>query len=256
MSSSTTPVIAGPTGSQFRRAWSVHVFTASGIVVGMLALDAVLERRARAAMILLLITQLIDGIDGPMARAADVKGCVPRIDGYVMDLVIDFVTCVIVPAAFMHQFGLLPEGFSLILIGLIVFTSAIWFSRTDMMTDDHWFRGFPAVWNLVAPTLFLLHTSPITGAIVTVALAGMSLTNVPFPHPVRVVRWRTLTLPVTIIWLVSMTIVTLDRSPFDAPIPLRACLIAGPMYFFGLAAARSLGYGAAAPTPDVEPVPA
>ena len=130
----------------------MHAFTTSGIVVGMLALQAVLDGRPKAAMIWLLATQLIDGLDGPMARAYDVKGRVPQIDGYVLDLVIDFVTCVVIPAAFLHQFKLLPAGSGLALTGLIVFTSALWFSRTDMMTSDHWFRGFPAF----ARTCFVL----------------------------------------------------------------------------------------------------
>ena len=139
----------------------MHAFTTSGIVAGMLALQAVLDDRPKAAMVWLLATQMIDGIDGPMARAYDVKGRVPQIDGYVLDLVIDFVTCVVIPAAFLHQFNLLPVApVRSLWSGLVVFTSALWFSRTDMMTPDHWFRGFPAVWNLVAPTLYLLGASP------------------------------------------------------------------------------------------------
>jgi phosphatidylcholine synthase len=122
----------------------------------MLALEAVFDGKPKLAMIYLLITQIIDGIDGPIARQYDVKSTVPKIDGYVLDLVIDYVTCVVVPAAFMHRFDMLPHTFSIPLVGLVVFMSAIWFSRTDMMTEDNWFNGFPATWNLVAPTLFLL----------------------------------------------------------------------------------------------------
>ena len=168
--------------TESRQAWAVHVFTTTGIVAGMLALQAVLDHRPKAAMIWLLATQIIDGVDGPMARAYDVKERVPQIDGYVLDLVIDFVTCVVIPAAFLHEFALLPgANVSLALVGLVVFTSALWFSRTDMMTPDHWFRGFPAVWNLVAPTLYLLGTSRIVGGVVVAGLAVCSLLNVPFP---------------------------------------------------------------------------
>ena len=74
----------------------------------MLALQAVLDGKPKSAMIWLLATQLIDGVDGPMARAVDIKERVPQIDGYVLDLVIDFVTCVVIPAAFLHRFHLLP----------------------------------------------------------------------------------------------------------------------------------------------------
>lgn len=214
----------------------MHAFTTSGIVVGMLALQAVLDGRPKAAMIWLLATQLIDGLDGPMARAYDVKGRVPQIDGYVLDLVIDFVTCVVIPAAFLHQFKLLPAGSGLALTGLIVFTSALWFSRTDMMTSDHWFRGFPAVWNLVAPSLYLLGASPTVSAVVIVVLAASSLVNVPFPHPVRVARWRNITLPVTVAWLGVMTWLTLITPKTNTL--GRLLMIAAPLYFFGLAVVK------------------
>ncbi|MEZ5215746.1 MAG: hypothetical protein R2715_03915 [Ilumatobacteraceae bacterium] len=104
-----------------------------------------------------------------------------QIDGYVLDLVIDFVTCVVVPAAFLHEFGLLPGGSAAVaLVGLIVFTSALWFSRTDMMTEDHWFRGFPATWNLVAPTLYLVGAGPVVSTVVVIGFSVCSLTNIRF----------------------------------------------------------------------------
>ncbi|MSW20815.1 MAG: hypothetical protein F2873_07945 [Actinobacteria bacterium] len=206
----------------------------------MLALQAVLERRATPAMLLLLATQVIDGIDGPMARAANVKERVPLIDGYVLDLVIDFVTCVVVPIAFIYQFHLLPSAFSLALLGLAVFSAAIWFSRTDMMTEDHWFRGFPATWNLVAPTLYLLHASRVAGAVVVIVLSLASLTDIPVPHPVRVVWMRGFTLPCTVLWLTALVVEVIAKS--HSPQVLRGFLLLGPLCFVGLSAARMLGW--------------
>lgn len=215
----------------------MHIFTASGIVVGMLALEAVLSGRPRQAILLLIATVIIDGVDGPMARVWDVKGRIPRIDGYVLDLVIDFVTCVIVPAAFLHQFGLLPgRNFSLTLLSLIVFTSAIWFSRTDMMTEDHWFRGFPAMWNLVAPTLFLLRANAAISTIVVVALSVASLTDLEFPHPLRVSSRRTVTVAITTAWLGAIVFMTIADA--DPTWPLVLALLVGPAYYIGLTISR------------------
>jgi phosphatidylcholine synthase len=147
----------------------LHVFTTLGVIVGMLALEAVFNNRAKAAIIYLLLTQVIDGIDGPIARGIDIVKTVPKIDGYVLDLVIDYVTCVLVPAAFMHRFGMLPQAISLPVVCLVVFLSAMWFSRTDMMTDDNWFRGFPSTWNLVIPTLYVINMGRWPNAIATIA---------------------------------------------------------------------------------------
>lgn len=225
------------TRSGVRLAWYVHLFTTSGVVVGMLALEAVFQNKAKQAMWFLLLTQVIDGIDGPMARQYDVKERVPKIDGYVLDLVIDFVTCVVVPAAFIHRFELLPDRFSLALVGVIVFMSAIWFSRTDMMTEDNWFNGFPAVWNLVGPTMLLLGTNQWVNAGIVVVLSVLMLTDVKFPHPVRAGEGRNITLPVIIIWLVALTWAT-QRFPTPSNIG-RGLLIAAVAYFAGLSVWRT-----------------
>lgn len=221
-----------------RLAWYVHLFTTSGVVVGMLALQAVFDRAAKAAMVYLLLTQVIDGVDGPMARSVDVKNRVPKIDGYVLDLVIDYVTCVVVPAMFMHRFNMLPDPFALGLVGVIVFMSAIWFSRTDMMTEDNWFNGFPATWNLVAPTLYLLQTNQWVNAVVVVGLSILMLTDVKFPHPVRSGDKREITLPVTVLWLGALTFATM-RYPTVSKFG-QGLLIVAVIYFAGLCAWRTM----------------
>jgi phosphatidylcholine synthase len=222
------------TPAQRSQAWAVHVFTTLGIVVAMLALRAVLQDRPGEAILWLLLTLVIDGVDGPVARALVVKERVPRIDGYVLDLIIDYVTCVIVPAAFMYQFKLVPNDvFGLILIGWVVFTAAIWFSRVDMMDEDNWFHGFPAAWNLVAPVLYLLHARTGVGASVTLVLSFASLSNIRVPHVMRAHYLRWLTLPITIVWIAAMAVgAFLDpRHPWV----LRPFLALGGDYFILLA---------------------
>jgi phosphatidylcholine synthase len=218
------------TRAQRGQAWAVHVFTAFGIVVAMLALRDVFTGDAGGAIIWLMVTIVIDGIDGPIARLLVVKERVPRIDGYVLDLITDYVTCVIVPAAFMYQFEVVPNNaFGLVLLGAVGFTSALWFSRVDMMTDDNCFRGFPAAWNLAAPVLYLTNARATVGAIVTVILCAASLTNVAIPHIVRASFLRVLTLPVALGWFAAIT-VGASQLP-SRPSALRPFLTAGWLYF-------------------------
>ncbi|MBV9594679.1 MAG: hypothetical protein JO147_12900 [Actinobacteria bacterium] len=222
------------TPAQRSQAWAVHVFTTLGIVVAMLALRDVLIGDAGNAILWLLVTLIIDGVDGPVARWLVVKERVPRIDGYVLDLIIDYVTCVIVPAAFMYQFELVPNNaFGLVVLGLLVFTAAIWFSRVDMMDEQNWFRGFPAAWNLVAPILYLMHARTTVGAIVTLVLSVASLTNIRVPHVMRARYLRWVTLPVTVAWVVVIAIGAF-RDP-SRPWILRPLMMAGSDYFILLA---------------------
>jgi phosphatidylcholine synthase len=215
-------------------AWAVHGFTALGIVAAMLALRDVLTGHPDYAILWLLLTLLIDGVDGPIARALMVSERVPRIDGYTLDLIIDYVACVIVPACFMYEFHVVPQNnFGIAVLCVLVFTSAIWFARKDMMTDDCWFRGFPAAWNLVAPVMFLMEARTVVGAIITLVMSALSLTNLPFPHIVRAKFLRPFTIVFTVIWIAGMIIGTVTFP--DHPYIARPLLYIGSAYFLVLA---------------------
>lgn len=235
--STDPPLLHSP--SERGQAWALHVFTTLGVVFGVLALRYVLLGRADLAIIWMLATLAIDGVDGPIARKLMVRERVPRIDGYVLDLIIDYVTCVIVPAAFMYEFNVVPDtDFGLIVLGFMVLTSALWFSRVDMETDEFWFRGFPAAWNMVGPVMFLLSARTFIGATITIVLSVLQLTNVPFPHIVRAKFWRPATIVFGVGWIVTMAVGAFVYP--DQPWLLRPPLYLGSAYFVLLAVVRTL----------------
>src|ERR1700755_3041701 len=79
-------------------AFSVHIFTALGAGIALIAqLEAVREHWA-AMFAWLGLALVIDGLDGPIARRLDVINVQPNWSGEVLDLVVDFVTYVFVPA--------------------------------------------------------------------------------------------------------------------------------------------------------------
>ena len=136
--------------------FSVHLFTASGGAVAVLALYAAIERHFAICFAWLGLALFIDGIDGTLARAAKVHETAAAIDGVVLDLVIDFLTYVLVPVVALWRSDLMPTEASF-WIGLVVsIASALYFADTRMKTDDLWFRGFPATWNILVLYLFVL----------------------------------------------------------------------------------------------------
>jgi phosphatidylcholine synthase len=180
------PEASPATGLQRLGAWSVHAFTASGAVLALLALLAV-ERGAFAEALLWLFAALVvDGIDGTFARAARVKERAPRIDGDVLDLVIDYLTYVFVPTLFLWRAGLVPDDLALPLGALIQLSSLYVFARRDMKTDDGYFQGFPALWNVITLYLYAVSASASTGAIVVLVFVAMSFAPVHVVHPFRV----------------------------------------------------------------------
>src|SRR5580692_3896684 len=217
-----------PAASQAKRAaaFSVHILTALGAGIALIALLEAVREHWAAMFAWLGIALLIDGLDGPIARRLDVAGVQPNWSGEVLDLVVDFTTYVFVPAYAITASGLLPPLAAPLLGAGIVVTGALYFADRRMKTADNHFRGFPALWNAAAFYLFLLHMPPALGSLGIAVL--IVLTFVPFNvlHPVRVVRLRGLTLSLVAIWAVLAGIALADDFSPGAPATIGLCAIA------------------------------
>lgn len=218
------------TPSQRRAGFTVHALTASGAIIGFLALQSVVTGHVRAALVWLVISIVIDGIDGPIARKFDVKVHAPHIDGHVLDLVIDYVTCVVVPVVLMIHADVVPSALATPLAGLILMSSALWFARTDQETDDAWFNGFPAMWSIVIPAFVILGTSQTRAAIISVLFAFAQLTTIKFPHVVRVRAMRRATYTAAILYFAAFFYMC-AYFPHNSDWA-RAVLLVGPVYLF------------------------
>jgi phosphatidylcholine synthase len=212
-------------------AFSVHVFTALGAGVALIAmLEAVREHWA-AMFAWLGVALIIDAIDGPIARRLDVVHVQPNWSGEVLDLVVDFITYVFVPAYAITASGrLLPLAAPLLGIGIVV-TSALYFADRRMKAEDNHFRGFPALWNAVAFYLFLLHWPPVASTLGIAIL--IVLTFIPFRvlHPVRVVRLRWLTLTLIAVW--AMLVIYALVMDFEVGLGVTVALCAIALYVVG-----------------------
>jgi phosphatidylcholine synthase len=181
-------------------AWLVHMFTASGAVLALLALVAIQQEQWRLALLWLFVAIVVDGVDGAFARWARTKEQAARIDGDTLDLVVDYLTYVFVPTVFILRAGLVPEGLAMWLAAAILLSSLYLFSRSDMKTHDNYFRGFPALWNMIAFYLFVLQVGAVAGAFVVAAMVVLTFAPVHFVHPFRVKDYG-LWLPVlTLLW--------------------------------------------------------
>ena len=209
-------------------AFSVHVFTALGAGLALLALLEAVREHWAAMFAWLGAALVVDALDGPMARRLDVVRLQPNWSGEVLDLVVDFVTYVFVPAYAITASGLLlPLAAPLLGAGIAV-TGALYFADRRMKAADNHFRGFPGLWNVAAFYLFLLHPAPVTASLAVLVL--IVLTFVPFHvvHPIRVIRLRWLTLSLMAVWAV-LAVVVLARD-FDVATPITAALCAIAAY--------------------------
>src|SRR6202158_4517790 len=199
-------------------AFSLHIFTALGAGIALIALLEAVREHWAAMFAWLGVALVIDALDGPIARRLDVARVQPDWSGDVLDLVVDFVTYVFVPAYAITASGLLlPLAAPLLGVGIVV-SGALYFADRRMKTSDNHFRGFPALWNGAAFYLFLLHLPP---AVASLAIAILiALTFVPFHvvHPIRVVRLRALTLSLMGLWTVLAFIALASDFEVSGPV--------------------------------------
>ncbi|WP_375265699.1 CDP-alcohol phosphatidyltransferase family protein [Planktotalea sp.] len=182
------------------RALAVHLLTATGAVFAMLAMLAAVQSKWDLMFLWLVVAFAVDGIDGPLARKYDVKQYAPQFDGVLLDLIIDYLTYVFIPAFALFASGLLPGWTGWFAIIVITFTSAMYFADTRMKTKDNSFSGFPGCWNMLIIVIFAIEPNFWISIALIAALATAMFLPLKFIHPVRTERWRTLSLPIALTW--------------------------------------------------------
>ncbi|WP_137699549.1 CDP-alcohol phosphatidyltransferase family protein [Marimonas lutisalis] len=182
------------------KALSVHLLTATGAVFAMLAMLAAADHKWDLMFVWLVVAFAVDGIDGPLARKYHVKHNAPEFDGVLLDLIIDYLTYVFIPAYALFESGLFEGWTGWAAIIVITFASAMYFADTRMKTKDNSFSGFPGCWNMFAIVMFALTPNFWVILALVVLLAIAMFTPLKFVHPVRTERWRTMTLPMAFAW--------------------------------------------------------
>ncbi len=189
-----------PNFGRVAAAYGVHLFTATGAVWGFLSLLAVFERDWKAMILWMLAALFVDGFDGMLARWVDVKTYAKNIDGALLDNIIDYFNYVVVPALFLIQSDVLPENLRLVGACSILLTSAYQFTQTDAKTDDHYFKGFPSYWNVMALYMLLMELPQWVNFGFLTLFNILVFVPIKYIYPSRTTYLRTLTLALTYLY--------------------------------------------------------
>jgi phosphatidylcholine synthase len=210
----------------------VHIFTSAGAAVALAALAFAVAAQWTAMFLCLGIALIIDGVDGTLARYLKVAAVLPRWSGDVLDLIVDFVTYVFVPAYAISAGGFLPITFAIPAGAIIVITAALYFADRQMKLAGNYFRGFPALWNVVAFYLFLLRPGPWLAGFIILGLAALTFAPIKFLHPIRVRRCRALNMAALLLWSILALVAVAQR--LDPPASVTAGLVTIALYFLAV----------------------
>jgi phosphatidylcholine synthase len=217
----------------------VHCFTACGAAMGLAALIAAADGHFAAMFAWLGAAFVIDAVDGSLARRFRVEETVPHIDGVVLDLVVDFLTYVVVPLVALWRSGLLAAPLANFVCCVVCAASALYFADRRMKTHDLWFRGFPAIWNVLVFYLLVLRPEPLVSTVAVIVAAFLMFAPVAFVHPLRVARLRPLTLTATGMWSAA-AIAAVNQNLAQADFSIKAALVGVGLYFLLLPLFRNI----------------
>jgi phosphatidylcholine synthase len=181
-------------------AWGVHLFTATGAIWGLLAILAIFEGDYKMMIVWMIVAMLVDGFDGALARWADVKKYADRLDGALLDNILDYLNYVLVPVLFIVKTDYLPAPVKFFTACLILLTSAYQFTQTDAKTDDHHFKGFPSYWNVAALYMLLMNLPPWVNFGFLMLFNVLVFIPIKYIYPTRNSYLRQLTLVLTYLY--------------------------------------------------------
>lgn len=181
--------------SQLRaRAYGVHLLTASGVVAAFLAVAELVQEAPdeRVVFVWLAAAVVIDAIDGPLARAWQVKRFAPDINGRTIDDIVDYLTFTFIPLLLVWRMGWVPFAPSIpgiVWIAPALIASLLGFANVGAKDEAAgYFRGFPSYWNIAAFYAGLAfygfgETGRWLNGAALLALAGLTVSSVRFLYP-------------------------------------------------------------------------
>ncbi|TVQ69593.1 MAG: CDP-diacylglycerol O-phosphatidyltransferase, partial [Balneolaceae bacterium] len=180
--------------------YTVHLLTASGVVLAFWAVFLIMQGDAANALRVLALAALVDAVDGSLARRVDVRRYTPHIDGDLLDNLVDYLTWVFLPLLWAWTFLDVP----FLVCAAAMLCSMLGFAHKQAKTEDQFFRGFPSYWNLVVFYLFLLDAGAAISSVVVLFLAAMVLTPVKLVYPSRTPALQKVTLLLSVPYIVML----------------------------------------------------
>lgn len=214
-------------------AWSVHLYTASGAVLALLAWDATASGAYGAAFAWMAAALCIDCTDGTLARRFRVKDVLPTFDGARLDDIVDYLNYVFIPLLLAVHAGVLPAGpTGLAVAAAPLLASGYGFCQIDAKTEDHFFKGFPSYWNVVVFYFYVLRTPVWFNAATLLVFSVLVFVPLKYFYPSRTPTARRTTYALGGVW--ALTFVLLLAGFPSPPLWLGWLSLFFPVYYLGM----------------------
>jgi phosphatidylcholine synthase len=218
-------------------AWTVHVYTSSGLAIGFFALIAAVEGEVRTMFLLIIASCFVDATDGVLARRFDVRKWTPRFDGRKLDDITDYLNYTFVPIFFAYYSGLVPYPWMFACL-VVLSVSAFGFCQKSAKTIDDRFTGFPNYWNVLVLYLYLLHCPPLVAAAILCLFSVLVIIPIEYVSAITPPILLPLNTALLAVWLVTLGLIIWELPDPDLNVVYLSLLF--PLYHLGLCFALDL----------------
>lgn len=212
------------------RAWSVHLYTATGLICALLCVVELFQKQLGLAIFYAALAMAVDGTDGILARKWDVRRWASAFDGRKLDDITDFLNYTFVPVLFMYLYDILP-GYWIAALFFVLLASAYGFCYEHAKTDDGFFTGFPSYWNGVALYLFWLQWPPWGAALLVIGLALMTFVPTKYISMNQTPQLRLINRALFAAWAVLLAVLLVNYDNPDLRLVYLSLIY--PAFYFG-----------------------
>lgn len=210
------------------KAYGVHLFTSLGAALGLWAILLTYDGFYMEAIWALAAAVFVDAIDGSLARYVNIEENAPKINGALMDNLIDFVTWTVAPLFWIYATMEVPLWVPLV----CAVASAFGFANIEAKTNDNFFLGFPSYWNIVVFYIYLLELPILFASGVLLIFAISTFLPIKFIYPTRTPYFKSLTLILGVIF--ALQLIALMILFDESPLYLIYSSFIFPVYYFSL----------------------
>ncbi len=190
----------------------IHLLTGLGLIAGLFALISVMNNNQKEAFLWLGVAFLIDSVDGTLARKFNVKKNFPSIDGKMLDSIIDFFNYVIIPSVMIYWFNYVPDHFILLIPATLILISIYSYVNLNILTNDNYYNGFPAIWNVIILYFYIFGTSQNFNLIFLFLLILLKFSPLKCIHPLRVKKLKILSIFFSVVWFITSVLLVIIKD--------------------------------------------
>ena len=111
-----------------------------------------------------------------------------------------------------YWFRYVPDSFLVLIPAILIFISIYSYVNLNILTNDNYYNGFPAIWNVIVLYFYIFGTSQYINLIFLIIFIFLKFSPLKCIHPLRVKKFRSLSIFFVIIWFITSVLLVVIKD--------------------------------------------